>query len=488
MSTPKIIAKNFLYTTFYKVLRIILPLITVPYVTRVLGAEKLGIYDYTYSVAVYFQMIAFLGFENYGSRLVAENCKNKEGLNKAFSAAYFFQVVFSIFAIALYALYLVVFCGKNVFVAWIQMIYIVAELFNISWLYFGLEKFQITSTVNIISRMASFLGIFIFVKTKNDLLLYSFFCAGSLLISSLILWIGAFKYIKFVRTTVKEIWEYGKGALVLFFPVLVINIYRTMDKIMIGNMIGMAEVAIYSNADKIVEVPYMILASLGVVTLPQMTNFAVEGDKGKTEYYIEKSMRFIMFMACGMAFGMMAVGKVFAQVFFGEEFLASGILIMVIAPHVIFRGSANVVRNQYLLPQKRDKDYIVSILIGVVINLVSNSILIPLRGAAGAAYATLFAESFVALYQIFICRKEIPVVRYTLSNVFFFIAGLIMFVPVYLYGNAHLANVSTLLIQIVMGIMLYLIVGGGFMYVKEKELINSFVRHRKKDAEHKGDV
>ena len=475
MSTPKTVAKNFLYTTFYKVLRIILPLITVPYITRVLGAEKLGIYDYTYSVTIYFQMFALLGFENYGSRLIAENSKDEDKRNKAFSAAYYFQVISSGLAIAVYIIYLILFCRDNVEIAWIQMLYIIAELFNISWLYFGLEKFKITSAVNIISRLVSFLGIIVFVRTKDDLMLYSVFCAGTLLLSSLILWIGACKYIKFVPVTVKEIWVYGKGALVLFFPVLVINIYRTMDKIMLGNMVGMAEVAIYSNADKIVEVPYMILTSLGVVTLPKMTNFAADGEIGKTKYYIEKSMRITMFMACGMAFGMMAVGKVFAPVFFGEEFLASGILIMVIAPRVIFRGSANVVRNQYLLPQKRDKDYIVSILIGVVINLVFNTIFIPLWGAIGAACATLLAESFVALYQILACRREIPVVRYTLSNGFFFVAGLIMFVPVYLYGNIHSANISTLLIQILMGTVIYLIVGGAFICVKEKELINALV-------------
>ncbi|MFR8172086.1 MAG: flippase [Marvinbryantia sp.] len=478
MGTSKTIAKNFIYTTFYKVLRIILPLVTVPYVTRVLGAEKLGIYDYTYSIVTYFQMFAYLGFENYGSRLIAENNRDKSQLNKAFSAAYYFQVCSSVLALAAYAIYVAAFCKENVEIAWIQSLYIVAELFNISWMYFGLEKFKITSTVNIAARLLSFAGIFIFVRTKNDLILYSIFCAGTLLFSSLILWVGAFKHIKFVYATPKEIWEYGKGSIVLFFPVLVINIYRTMDKIMLGNIVGMAEVAIYSNADKIVEVPYMILASLGVVTLPKMTNFAQDGEIEKTKYYIEKSMRVIMFMACGMAFGMMGVGKTFAPIFFGEEFLASGVLIMVIAPHVIFRGNANVVRNQYLLPKKRDKDYIISILIGVVINLVFNSIFIPLWGAVGAAYATLLAESFVALYQIFICRKEIPVVRYTVSNLFFILAGFLMFIPVYLYGESHVADVSTLLIQVAMGVMIYLVVAGSYFWLKEKKLILSFIKHR----------
>lgn len=478
MSTSKTIAKNFVYTTFYKILRIILPLATVPYVTRVLGAEKLGIYDYTYSVVTYFQMFAFLGFENYGSRLIAENNKDKNQLNKAFSAAYYFQIISSVIAIFAYVVYIIAFCKENVEIAWIQIFYVVAELFNISWLYFGLEKFKITSTVNIVARLVSFAGIFIFVKTKDDLMMYSIFCVSTILLSSLILWAGAFKYIKFVHVAAKEIWEYGKGSLILFFPVIVINIYRTMDKIMLGNLIGMAEVAIYSNADKIVEVPYMLLASLGVVTLPKMTNFAKDGEIEKTKYYVEKSMRFIMFMACGMAFGMMGIGKVFAPIFFGKEFTESGVLIMVIAPHVIFRGCANVVRNQYLLPKKRDKEYIVSILIGVVINLVFNSIFIPLWGAVGAACATLLAESFVALYQIFICRKEIPVVRYTMSNLFFIFAGFLMFIPVYLYGEFHGATIPTLLIQLTMGVVNYLIMTGGFLWLKEKDLIMSFIKCR----------
>ena len=479
MNTSKTIAKNFLYTTFYKVLRIILPLVTIPYVTRVLGAEKLGIYDYTYSIVIYFQMFAFLGFENYGSRLIAENRKDKEKMNKAFSAAYYFQLFFCVIALLAYVIYVTLFCKENIEIAWVQSLYIIAEFFDISWLYFGLEKFKITSVVNIIARLVSFAGIFIFVKTKDDLILYSVCCAGTLLLGSVILWVGAFRQIKYVKATLREIYDYGKGSLVLFFPVLVINIYRTMDKIMLGNIVGMSEVAIYSNADKIVEVPYMILASLGVVTLPKMTIFAQKGEIEKTKYYIDKSMRINMFMACGMAFGMMAVGKVFAPIFFGAEFSASGVLIMVIAPHIIFRGCANVVRNQYLLPQKRDRDYLVSIMIGVVINLIFNSIFIPFWGAVGAACATLLAESFVALYQIFICRKEIPVVRYTLSNMFFFIAGLIMFVPVYLYGNTHVTSILTLFIQVMLGVIIYLIIGGGFLCFKEKELLYKFIRRDK---------
>lgn len=479
MSTSNAIVKNFIYTTAYKIVRMILPLITVPYISRILGAEKLGIYDYTYSIVSYFQMFAFLGFENYGSRLVADKRRDSAQLNKAFSSAYYFQVLCSAIAILAYAFYVIFLCKSNMDIAWIQTLYIVAEILNVSWLYFGLEKFKTTAIVNTLARVVSFIGIFVFVKTKSDLRVYTLFCSGTLFFSSLILWPGIFKYIKLVPSTAKDIWEYGKGALILFFPVLVINIYRSMDKIMLGSMIGMTEVSLYSNADKIVEVPYMILASLGVVTLPKMTNFATDGQTDKTKYYIEKSMSFMLFLACGMAFGMMAVGKVFAPVFFGAEFWGSGILIIVIAPHVIFRGCANVVRNQYLLPQKRDKDYIVSILIGVAINLIFNAIFIPLWKATGAACATLLAECFVATYQIFICRNEIPIAKYTLSNLFFVVAGFLMFIPVYLYGEWHLASISTLTVQILLGVTIYGIIGGAFLYYKEKDIICSFIKRRK---------
>ena len=469
------VAINFLYNTAYQLLRIILPLITVPYVSRILGAEKLGIYNYTYSIALYFAMLAYLGFENYGNRLIAQNRDNEESLNRAFSGAYYFQMISGAIAIFAYVVYMSLFCNENRLIAWVQLLYISSEFFNISWLYFGLEQFKKTTIVNVIVRLLSFAAIFVFVNDRGDLAAYTAICTGSLLLSTVALWFGLCNHVKFVTVPVKDIWRHAKGCMFLFFPVLVINIYRSMDKIMLGNLSTMTEVAIYSNADKIVELPYGVIAALGVVMLPRMTNFVARGEEEISKRYICVSMRFMLFMACGMAFGMMAVGKVFAPVYFGKEFIACGTLIMVIAPMVIVRACANVVRTQYLLPNKRDKDYIISIVIGVVINLIFNTLMIPMWESTGAAIATLMAESFVAMYQIFACRKDIPVVRYTFSNWVFLLAGIIMFIPVYIYGNKHSKSLSTLLIQVVMGMAIYLVAAGGYLVIKEKEMIRKIL-------------
>lgn len=473
------VVTNFLYNVVYQVIKMILPLVTIPYVSRVLGAENLGVYNYTYSVALYFAMFAYLGFENFGNRLIAQNRDDQDKLNSAFSGAYYVQLMSSISAVIFYIIYVLLFSQDNLLVAVLQILYVSSEIFNVSWLYFGLEKFKITSTINVIVRILSFVAIFIFVKDKNDLPAYTAICAGTLLFSALPLWVGLRKYVRFVKVPLEDIWKYAKECFILFFPVLVINIYRTMDKIMLGNIANMTEVALYANADKIVEVPYGVITALGVVMLPRMTNFVSNGQKELSQKYIRISMEFMIFLACGMSFGMIAVGKVFAPVFFGEEFTASGVLIMVIAPMVIIRACANVVRTQYLLPNKRDKDYIISILIGVVINLVFNSVMIPIWKSVGAAIATLLAESFVAFYQIFVCRKDIPVARYTFENWFFLVAGVVMCVPVYLWGNSHGSSVSTLIIQILMGVVIYMLIAGGYLAVREKELISGFIKRRK---------
>lgn len=470
------VVTNFFYSSGYQILKILLPLITIPYVTRVLGADNLGIYNYTNSCAVYFAMFAFLGFENYGNRLIAQKRDVPDELNHAFTSAYAFQLISSSLAIIAYIVYMVFFCGAHRRIAWIQLLYIATEVFNVSWLYFGLEEFRINVIIHFIVRVLSFACTFIFVRNTNDLPAYTLICTGSIFLGTFLLWLRIGTYVRPVKITWRDVFSHAKGCLVLFFPVLVISIYRTMDKIMLGNMSKMSEVAIYSYADRIVELPYGVIAALGTVMLPRMTNYYANGEKGTAEKYIEISMRFMLFMACAMAFGLMGIGRTFAPLFFGKAFTKCGYLMMVIAPMVIIRACANVVRTQYLLPNKRDKDYIISILIGVVINLVFNSLMIPKWESTGAAIATLFAESFVALYQIFACRKDLPVVRYTFRNWFFLVAGAVMFAAVYGIGMKAEVSFVTLMLQICVGVVVYLVLAGGYLYVNDRESARRFFR------------
>lgn len=211
----------------------ILPLITIPYVSRVLGADNLGVYSYTYSVAVYFAMIGYLGFENYGNRLIAQNRGDQTQLDAAFSGAYAFQMLSGFLAVFLYIGYMMLFCRMNNMIAWIQIMYVSASLFDISWLYFGLEKFKKPAAISILARIAAFLAIFIFVKDRDDLSEYTVICSFSYLMSNVLLWPGIRRKVHFCRVPLKDILKHGRGTMILFFPVLIMCVYRSMDKIML---------------------------------------------------------------------------------------------------------------------------------------------------------------------------------------------------------------------------------------------------------------
>ena len=267
-SEGKRVLSNFLYNLLYQIVKMILPLITIPYVSRVLGAENLGIFNYVFSVAIYFEMIAYLGFDNHGSRLIAQKKNDLEGLNKAFTGAYCFQLISCIIAIVLYIAFMTFFCEHYRLVAWIQIIYISAEIFNINWLYFGLENFKKTALINTLVRIAAFAAVLIFVKDRSDLPVYTVICAASPLVSTLLLWPGTCRHVRFVKVNAKDIWDYGKGAIVLFFPVLVINIYRTMDKIMLRTMCTYDELGLYAAAFKIVSVLSVLQACFSLYWTP----------------------------------------------------------------------------------------------------------------------------------------------------------------------------------------------------------------------------
>ena len=115
-------------------------------------------------------------------------------------------------------------------------------------------------------------------------------------------------------------------------------------------------------------------------------------------------------------------------------------------------------------------------MLGVFVNLGLNALLIPRWAAAGAAVATLCAESFVALYQIWVCRGAIPVGRYTFRNWFFLAAGAVMFLPVYWYGETHGASVRTLLVQLAIGVAVYAAVAGAYVLAKEKALVKAALK------------
>lgn len=466
----KSLQKNFLYNVLYQILLVILPLITAPYISRTLGATAVGVYSYTYSVAYYFLLIAMLGIGNHGNRSIAAVRDDRKKLNKTFSSIYSLQVITFSIAILAYAIYLVLFVKDNRLIVLLQLIYVTSGLFDIGWLFFGLEQFKLTVARNTLIKISTVVLMFVFVHKPSDLWKYTLIMSAGTLFSQAYLWLYVKKYVSFEKCSVKEITSNIKPVLILFIPVLAYSIYKVMDKIMLGNMSSYDQVGFYNNAEKIINIPMGIITALGTVMLPRMSNIVANGDKKRVDDYIRISAKLVTLLSSAIAFGLMGVSSVLAPVFFGDEFIACGEIIRLLSVTVFFIAWANVIRTQYLIPNKRDSIYLTSTMVGAILNLIINWMLIPKYQANGAAFGTIVAEFSVMLVQMVAVKNELPMRKYIMSYSPILIIGLIMAVLVDRIGIKLGVSVSTLAIQILAGGFFFCIATIAYLQISNDEM------------------
>lgn len=448
---------NFLYSISYQLLTIILPFITVPYISRVLGASGVGVYSYTYAIVNYFMLFGLLGINNYGNRTIAKCKKNKEMMSKNFWEIYSVQLIMSAIVILAYLLYVFVFESQYQFIAIIQTIYLIANLLDINWFFFGLEKFKITVTRNFVIKIISVVCIFIFVKNADDLWIYTLILSISTLISQLVLFPFLKKEVKLVLPQIKSLKKHIKPIIALFLPVIAVSLYKIMDKIMLGNLSTVVQVGYYEQAEKIINVPLGLITALGSVMMPRISALISEKQDGVVQNYISKSVQFLLFLAFPICFGLIATAGDFVPIFLGKDFVSSIPLVYLLAITIVFLAMSNVIRTQYLIPKEKDKVYIISVVIGAIVNLIINLLLIPKYHAVGACIGTICAEFGAMFYQLIMTRKELPIKSYLLEIFPFFLKALVMFIIVILVKFLPLTSGLKVIVQVLTGILLYFV-------------------------------
>lgn len=447
--------KNFLFNTVYQLLTFIIPLITTPYISRVLGVENVGIYSYTYSVVYMFMLAGMLGINNYGNRSIAAVRDDKEQMSRSFASIYLLQLGVCLVALIGYSIYLVFFCKEYKTIAVIQGLFLLSVCFDINWFYFGIEKFKLTIFRNLIIKLSSLALIFIFVKTRYDLPIYTFIMAGATLFSQLCLAVILPRYVVFVRISIKDITSHIKGVLVLFIPVLAFGIYKVMDKTMLGTLSNVTELGFYENAEKLLNIPLAVVTALGTVMLPRMSYLVSVNDNGYRAT-IEKSMTLAMKMSTVMCCGLILIANEVVVVLFGTEFLGSAGILKLLAITLLASAWANVIRTQYLIPLKKDRTYIFSTLWAAVLNFILNAIFIKKLGGVGACIGTIAAEYFVALYQTVATRKELYYKIFLNNALDDFMKSIGMVVVAYFLTISIANDIYRLLGKILISIVLFI--------------------------------
>ena len=244
--------KNYLYNVAYKVFALIVPLLTAPYLARVIGADGIGAYSYTHSIAYIFTIIAKLGVVNYGSRCIARNRDNREIVSRLFSEIYFLQVFTTAVSLLGYAVLLKLYSRENLSLFLINGICIIGIFFDIDWLFYGVEDFKSIALRNVIVKILTTISIFLFVRQSDDLILYTFILASSEVVRYVALWKGIRKHATIVHFGYKNTFSHFPSVFILFIPLIATSLYRVASKIMLGHMDDLYSTGIYESADKVV--------------------------------------------------------------------------------------------------------------------------------------------------------------------------------------------------------------------------------------------
>lgn len=422
--------KNFIYQTGYQVLATALPLITTPYINRVLGAEQLGTYTYVANIANYFTIFAMLGFNNYGSKMIAATKHNENELAHTFSSIRKLQCLMATVVVAIYLLFISLCIPEHKSLYFIESLWIINCFIDINWFFWGMEKVKLTVNRNLIIKLITLLGVFIFVRSRNDILIYAFILVIGTILSDIYLISQVKKYVKGTKTTFYEMIAHIKPCIALFIPIVAMSIYQQMDKTMLGVLSTYEQVGYYSSADKIVNIPLGIITGLGTVSLPRIVSLISENKIMEYKKVVEKSISLVMFMCSAIAFGILAVSQEFVPLFFGREFLPCVSLVSFLTFVIFFKAISIVLVNQILIPNDNEKYYIISVFIGAFINLILNYSLIRKFDAVGAVYATLISELIVCFIQIFICFNYLNTLKIIGKNFQYIILGILMYVLV----------------------------------------------------------
>ena len=453
----KSIKKNYVYNTAYQILALLTPLITTPYISRVLGAEGIGLYSYSASIVAYFVLVATLGTARYGQREISYHQENRKERSIIFWELWILVMIISVVAVIAYLLFCYFYKLPLIYI--VQVISVLSVGVNIVWLLQGMEDFKNIVIRNMIIKVVDVAFIFIFVKKPEDLIIYVIGIVGINFISNLFLWPLIKKYVDKTPLSTLSPFRHLRATIKLFIPTIAISVYTVLDKTMIGIITqSSAQNGYYEQAMKIVKITLVIVTSLGSVMIPRIGFLFSSNKSQKMQKYMYRGYNFVWFMGIPLCFGIIGISRNFVPWFFGPGYTAV-IPILCISSLLILAIGINATTGvQYLIPTKREGLFTKTVIIGAGTNFVFNLLMIPRFAAVGAIIASVIAESTIAIIQLIYVRKELSIRRILKMMAHYLFAGICMLGILLLENRFMKVSILNTVLMVLSGGMVYFLV------------------------------
>lgn len=467
--------KNYLYNSLYQVFLIIVPFITIPYVSRVLGASLIGVNSYTNTIMSYFVLIANLGVTVYGNRTIAYCRDSIDERSRKFWEIFILKFLFSCVTYLLFLVFILMY-PKYTKVLLIQSIQILAVSIEISWLFDGMEDFKRMVIRNFMVKIACVILIFIFVKTPDDFDKYVFITVFSSFLGNLTLWSYVKQYVTRVSFKSLKIQSHFLPVIYLFIPQITSTIFISINKLLLGNLSTMSQAGYFDNSDKIIRILLALITAVGTVIFPKVANEHKKRNKERVTFLTQLTFDSVNIITVPIVLGIISISSTFSNIFFGPNFKGIDLVLSVLVVELLFMGFSSVIGSQYLIATSQSRYLSIAIFNGVIVTVLSALLLIPHFGAVGASLTSVIGEMTIAFFEIWFVRKQINIVTLCKDIPKYVLSGFVMFAVLFILRTVNFNPYLKLILQIISGGIIYF----AMIFLLKPKLVNLVLEKYKK--------
>lgn len=442
--------------------QMLFPLITFPYVCRVIEADGIGQINFFQSIISYISLFTCLGIPMYAIREIARDRSDVVQMNRTAMEILLLHSMLTLVGYAIVAILCLTVpqIQVNIPLFLILSLTIFFTAIGCEWFYQGIEDFKYITIRGLIIKTVSVVLLFIFVKSKTDLLYYGCYTVFGVLGGNIFNFFRLRKYIHRENIIFSElhIKRHVKPVLKVFSFSVVTSIYLQLNTVLLGFFKNALAVGYFAAATKVMQMLLQMSACLGSVMMPRASHLIAENKESEFNALIQKSYDFTLAIALPMTVGLIFCAPNLITALCGVKFESSILPSQIIAPIILMVAISNVFGIQVLFPKGKINIVTLCCGIGAVVDLVLNLCLIPFFSYVGTSIAYLGAEVATTISMYFIGRKYLPITYFKKNHLNYLLGCILMAIVLYAIADMQFSTISILILQGCSGIVVYFLV------------------------------
>lgn len=472
----KSIKINFVFNLINTVTSLLFPLITFPYISRILLPEGIGLVNFYQSIIQYIVLFSSLGIPMYAIR---ETAKHRDDSIKCSITTLEILTLHFILTFIGYVIVFVLCCTvsevkENIVLFLILSAQLFFTVIGCEWFYQGVEDFKYITVRSVVMRTLSVIFLFIFVKSREDILLYGVYCVAGIYAGNIFNFIRLRKYLDF--SVIREIKPFShlKPALKIFVLNLITSLYVNLNSVMLGFLKGPESVGFFTAATKITQLLLGLTSALGTVMLPRLSNLIANKNFEEFNRLANIATKFMFAVTLPLSVSVILLSDNLILLLSGEAYYDAILTLKILSMIIFAIGLSGVFGIQILYPLGKESIVIKSTAVGAAINLVLNFILIPDFSQNGAAVATLLAEVGVTATMVYLARGYIPVNWKDKGFMNYIVGTVLMGIGIIAISFMELNNVLEFILSFIAGALIY----SAYLIIIKDDIYISIIKKR----------